>query len=385
MPTPDRPSVRFRLRSALMRGVRLVLTLSVTAFVIGGAGIAVWQGSALLADRAAAAEPPVAAPPLPVEIVPLRLEAGFAVERQFLGEVSARQSADLSFELGGQITEVLVDEGQAVAVGDVLARVDTALLETDERRIRAARAALEADLDAAERRFARQVELKARGFSPEEALEQARASVDSLTARIAETDAALQAVTVRIEKAVLRAPYAGRIAARMVDTGATVAGGTPIFRLLETGPAEVRVGLPSWVEAAAGTRWTVSIDGTDHTGTLTALRPDIDPETRTRTALLQIEETTAPFGAIAVVAVPQTIEAQGAWVPRAALREGAPGVWTVLALDAEDRVRPAVVEILHAEADRLYVRGGLSDGLPLITGGPHRIVPGQRVRPLGAS
>ncbi len=359
--------------------------MCMTLAVLGGAGVAVWQGSALLAERAAAAEPPDAAPALPVEVRPVALEAGYVVERRFLGEITALQSADLSFELGGQITDLLADEGATVAAGDVLARVDTALLETDAARLRASRAALEADLDAAERRLARQQELKERGFSPEQALDQARAAVDSLTARIAETDAALSAVDVRIGKAVLRAPYAGRVAARMVDTGATVAGGTPIFRLMQTGAAEVRVGLPGWVDATPGTEWQITINGTAISGTLTALRPDIDPATRTRTALLSVEGSAAPFGTIAEVTVPREIEVPGAWIPRAALREGAPGVWTVLVIDADERVRPAIVEILHAEADRLYVRGSLTDGMPLITGGPHRIAPGQRVAPQGAS
>lgn len=385
MTAPDRSRPVSKPRNYLMRAVRAVVTTCVTLAVLGGAGVAVWQGSALLAERAEAAAPPEAAPALPVEVRPVALEAGYSVARRFLGEVTALQSADLSFELGGQITELLVDEGATVAAGDVLARVDTALLETDAARLRASRAALEADLDAAQRRLARQQELKERGFSPEEALDQARAAVDSLTARIAETDAALRAVDVRIDKAVLRAPYAGRVAARMADTGATVAGGTPIYRLLETGAAEVRVGLPGWVDATPGTEWDITIEGVTHTGTLSALRPDIDPATRTRTALLSVEGSTAPFGTIAEVTVPREIAERGAWIPRSALREGAPGVWTVLVIDADDRVRPAVIEILHAEADRLYVRGSLTDGMPLITGGPHRIAPGQRVAPQGAS
>ncbi|MEM6739243.1 MAG: efflux RND transporter periplasmic adaptor subunit [Pseudomonadota bacterium] len=385
MPASETKTARPKRPSLLMRLVSGTVSFTLTLAVIGGAGIAVWQGSALLAERAAAAEPPEASPALPVEVRPVVMEESYRVERRFLGEVQAAQASDLSFELGGQIVELRVDEGQSVRQGDVIARLDTALLDTDTARLTAGRAALAADLDAAERRLVRQLELQQRGFSPEEALDQARATVDSLVARIAETDASIEAVAVRRDKALLRAPYDGQVAARLVDTGATVAGGAPVLRLLESDKVEIRVGVPSWVDVAPGTTWDVEIAGQRQTATVRALRPDIDPATRTRTALLQLDTVDVPFGTIASVHVPREIVEPGTWIPRTALREGAPGVWTVMVIDEEQRVRPAIVEILHAEADALYVRGGLSEGAPLITGGPHRIAPGQRVTPLGES
>jgi len=66
-------------------------------------------------------------------------------------------------------------------------------------------------------------------------------------------------------------------------------------------------------------------------------------------------------------------------VPVDALREGAPGVWTVLVLDDDSVVQAAPVEILHAEADRVFVSGPLRDGLSVISAGAHRVTPGQQV------
>lgn len=373
-----------RLRSVRARLLRLLggaASLALTIAVIAGAGLAVLQGSAFLAERADAAAPPPEAPALPVATRPLRIAEGYEVDRRFLGEVAPRQATVLSFELGGQITGIAVDEGERVAEGAILARLDTALLDTEAAQLEAARAALEADLAFAERRLARQEELKDRGFSPDEALDEARASRDALTARIGEVEARLRNVRVRREKSLLRAPYDGVVAERRADTGATVAAGAPVLRLTETGTAEVRVGLPLWVPAETGTAWEVTVAGTTHAATLTALLPEIDPVTRTRTALLEIADAQAPFGAVAEVTVPQRIAARGAWVPRGALREGAPGVWTVLVVDDSETVRAAPVEVLHAEAGRVYVAGGLADGLALVIGGPHRVVPGQKVTP----
>ena len=373
-PTP-KPSLPLR---ALRGTVRLALTVA----VIGGGGVAVWQGSALLAERAAAAEPPPAAPALPVATRPLALEDGYEVTRRFLGELLPRETTELGFELAGRVTEIPVEEGARVPKGAVIARLDTALLDTEAARLEASRAALEADAAFAERRLARQEGLQDRGFASDEASDQARATLTALAARLREVDAQMANVSVRRDKSVLRAPYSGRIARRSADTGSTVAPGTPIVRLVADGAAEVRVGLPLWVAAEPGTVWRVDIDGTAHQATLRALLPSVDPVTRTRTAILTVATAHAPFGTIAELAVPERIAARGAWVPRGALREGAPGVWTVLVADGDGIARAVPVSVLHTEPARVFVSGGLREGLSLITGGAHRIVPGQTVTPL---
>ncbi|MBF9030097.1 efflux RND transporter periplasmic adaptor subunit [Rhodobacterales bacterium HKCCE3408] len=343
------------------------------------AGVAVREGTAFLSSRAEAAATAPETDPIPVETRPLVIEDGYTSVRSYLGRIEPPQSSALSFELAGRVTEILVDEGDTVAEGDVIARLDTAILDTDRTRLEAARAALSADLALAERQLTRRETLQASGFAPEEQLDQARFGRDALVARIAETDAQLAAIDVQLDKSVLRAPFSGTVAARTADTGATLSPGQPVVELLQDGPARLRVGLPLWLTAETGARFDVTVDGVEGTAVLTALRPDIDTLTRTRTALLTLEDQTAPYGATATVEVPREIAARGAWVPFEALREGAPGVWSILVVDDENVVRAAPVEVLHAEADRVFLGGGLTDGLALVTGGPHRVVPGQTV------
>ncbi len=71
----------------------------------------------------------------------MRLEPGYRVTRRFVGRIEAAAEADLGFEFGGRITELLVEEGDAVPAGAVLARLDRTALIPE-------RAALEAELDA---------------------------------------------------------------------------------------------------------------------------------------------------------------------------------------------------------------------------------------------
>ena len=360
------------------------LRLGLTLAVVAVAALAVQQGATVLAERAEAAEPPPGAPALPVDVRRITPQDGFVTERRFLGQIAPAQDSALSFEAGGRVTDLLVEEGDRVAAGAVVARLDTALLEVQAARLAAARAALAAEYELAGRRLARRAALQDRGFSPEEALDEAELSRDALAARLEEVDAQIREVEVRLDKAVLRAPFAGRVAARAVDTGATVAAGQTVLRLMQEGAAELRIGLPLWVDAAPGTDWPVAIEGRAATATLVALRPDIDPATRTRTALLRVEGVDAPFGATATLAVPRRIASAGAWLPRTALREGAPGVWTVLVLDAENAVRAVPVEVLHVAADRVYLAGPFDPSMRALTGGTQRVTPGQTVSPIAA-
>mgnify|MGYP006270860245 CR=1 FL=1 len=365
--------------------LRRYVTFAVTVAVITlSAGVV-----ALLADplrQHAMARPSPGGPaPLPVPARPLQIESGFTVDRYFFGEVQAGQRSELSFEFGGKLVDLRVDEGETVAEGDVIAHLDAALLETDLHRLEAERDALEADLDFAISRLVRQERLRDQGHAADEALDEARSLRDRRAAQIAEVDARIAATTLRIEKSVLKAPYTGRIAERHADLGMALGPGQPVVRLVDAEQAEIRVGLPLWVDARPGTVLEADIAGTGFDATLKSYLPEIDPVTRTRVALLIVDPTVPVLGAVARLRVPQHVTVEGAWIPREALIEGEGGLWSVLAIDHEDVVRRLPVEVVHAEPGKLFVVGALSEGLHVVGAGPHRLVPGQRVTPLAGA
>ena len=81
--------------------------------------------------------------------------------------------------------------------------------------------------------------------------------------------------------------------------------------------------------------------------------------------------------------IEESVEAAGIWVPTTSLKEGVRGQWTMLVVDAENVVRQASVEILHAESTRVFVRGAFPAGMRLIDAGPQRVTVGQRVTTSG--
>jgi RND family efflux transporter MFP subunit len=368
---------------ALLRGTgRLTLTLA----VVGAAGAATVLGAQSLANRAAAAPTPEGAPAIPVAVRPLTIEQGYRVERSFVGQVEPARSVDLSFELPGRIDTIAVDEGDVVRQGDLVARLDTRLIEAEITRLTASRTALEAQFDFASRTLDRSSELNTRGFASTERLDGAIAARDELAARIAEVEAALLDASIRLEKATLRAPLDGRVTVRRVDGGETLSPGQPILTLVSSGDPVVRVGVPLDIAADLPETATIEIDGQDHVARLESVRPDIDPVTRTRTALYALPGADeAVFGQTARLHLSEDVEVAGTWVPLRSLKENAGGLWTILTLGPDDRVRMAAVEVLYTDEDRVFVRGSFPAGTLAIDEGPQRVTPGQTVRRLGDS
>lgn len=356
---------------------RTVLTIG----FIATAGAAVVFAQGFLVDRANAVPQPSPALPTPVSTHPVVHEDSYSTERAFLGQIEPRSSVDLSFELSGLMTELFVTEGEHVEQGDRIAILDTALLEAEQKRLEALRSATEAQLIFAQTRVDRAENLQQRGFTSIEARDQATALRDELQNKIAETDAALRAIEINLTKSVLYAPISGRVSEQLVDAAETVSPGQTIVVILETSAPEFRVGLPLSVNPDDVTAASVQVGSDTFPARLVQLRPDIDPVTRTRTAIFSLSQTEGiVFGQTASLVVEIKTSARGFWVELGALKQGDGSVWTVLAVDDKNMVRPAVVEVIHAEQDHVFVKGSLQDGDTLVAKGAHRVVPGQTVR-----
>ena len=380
MSEPDRIPSTKQQPTLLRRFLRVILRLSVTVCVIAVAIGAVYLGSSELTRRAQAVPAPDAAAVTTVSARPILLESGYAVDRVFIGQVEAQREADISFELGGKLEQIFVDEGDIIAKGQVLATLDVALLEAEKDRLEASRDAVEAQLGFAQKTVTRNSELNEQGFASRARLDEAMARQDELLSRRGELDAALYDVNLRIEKSSIRAPFAGRVTDRRVDGGETLAAGQAFLGMVEAAAPQVRIGVPLDVDPSLLTDVRIEIGTRHHAAKLATLRPDIDPLTRTRTALFELTDAVdLAFGQTARLHISAFVEAAGIWVPVTALKEGGRGQWTLLVADDQHLVRNATVEVLHADDDRVFVRGVFPDGTVVIDQGPHRVTVGQRV------
>jgi multidrug efflux pump subunit AcrA (membrane-fusion protein) len=376
---------------------------------------------------------------LPVAVTALTAVDAYTVEREYVGEIAARRRSALGFEQGGTVVALLVEEGDRVAAGQPLARLDTRALETQRQQLLAQRdeaiatlnelqngprqqaiAAAQAAVADLEQQLAlsqvqrdRRVDLYERGAISLEELDQqtfgagalenrraqAQSQLDELlagtrpeqiaaqAARVRQLEAALGAIEVDLAKAAIVAPFAGRISDRLVDEGMVVSGGQPVVQLTEGGAAEARIGVPAAVAAdlSLGSGQTVEVGGQTFSGTLTALLPELDSGSRTVTAVLTLDSAAElTLGQTARLVLSNTQPTSGFWLPATALVQGEQGLWSVyVAAAAEDEAEATVarqpVEIVHTEGDRVLVQGLVEAGDRVITSGTHRVVPGQAV------
>lgn len=240
-----------------------------------------------------------------------------------------------------------------------------------------------------------------RAASRAEAQEQLRADsrsrVRELQRRIAELDAELADLELELRGHALQAAFDGVIAQCHVAKGAVVSAGMPLVRLVDPSKLQVWVDIPAEQAAqrASGADWTVTVSEQPCRAQLVARLPQIEPTTRTRTVILDLTDAAANRvlpGDVARIELATQSQASGFWLPRSALTREPQGLWSVLVLEPEvpasaesaraetRKVARRLVEVLHIEASRVFLRGMLDDGERVIVDGTHRIVPGQQVQ-----
>ncbi len=324
--------------------------------------------------------------PAPVAATVYELLDGYINERHFLGIVQAGTRTSIGFEVPGSIADLTIREGDRVQAGAILAELDTRTLDAQHDAAAATERQLAAEQELARARMRRQEPLLESGAISDQRFDETRLREKAIGARRSAARARLTELQIALEKSVLRAPYAARIGARLVDEGAVVQPGQPVLTLIAVEQREARVGVA--VEQARalrlGEHYRLQLGGREVSAPLRAILPEVARLSMTTTAIFDLPaDVDALDGEPLSMSLPRTVDERGGWLPLSALLEGERGVWTVLALDrASDglRTRREIVEVLHVRGDFAYVHGTLRDGERVVADGVHRIAPGTRVQ-----
>ena len=162
----------------------------------------------------------------------------------YSGSVRSRTEMNLGFRIAGKITERLVNVGQHVNSGDVLARVDPSDYELSVK-------SAEASLDAAERQVEtvdlarkRAEQLFARNFASKAQLEQATLTYNQAVASRDSARSTLAQARNQVGYADLKASEDGIVTAVAADIGQVVGAGTPVMTVAVDGEKEVLIAVP---------------------------------------------------------------------------------------------------------------------------------------------
>ncbi len=369
-----------------------------------------------------------AAPALPqapsVSVAPAAI--GTLVERVTLtGTAVAREEAMVVPQLDGlAVTEVLAEEGDRVAQGQVLARlsreaVDASLAENAAQIAHAEASVAQAQgqiAEAAANRvqadaaFARTRELVGRGDASRELFEQRQAAQTIAAARVAAAQDALglaradlalaqaqrQELSVRLARTELRAPVAGLVSRRMARVGAVVGvGSEPLFRIVTGGVVEMEAAVPEALLARlrAGQPATLVANGAPRPGRVRLISPEVSAATRLGRVRIALDPD-APGAAPSAAGLPATgsfvraevevARREGVLVPLSALLFQPDGPHVALVAQGPDgpAVRVRAVRVGLRDDSRAELDDGVAAGERVVTLSGTFLRDGDRVTPI---
>ena len=298
------------------------------------------------------------------------------------GSVVAWQEVTVSAELSGMaLREVLVGEGDRVAAGAVLARLDDATLKADIAIQEATVAEAQATLDAALAAKARGDKLVASNAISKETAEDRETTARTSQAKLDQAKAALDKLRVELDETVIKAPVAGTISEKPAAAGIVVQSGTELFKIIRDGRLEVAASVAEQdlggIVPGASARVTDAA-GTTTIGTVRAVATKVDSSTRLGTVYVSLPTDTAlKIGMFTRVSL-DTVDAVALTVPESSLvwRGGKPAVFVV---GADDVVVQRIVETGSRIAGRVAVTGGLTAGERVVASGAGFLADGDRV------
>lgn len=330
-----------------------------------------------------------------VEVLRVASQTSYQREVRAVGRVEAGNMAHLGFENAGTIHSALVDEGQAVAAGQLLARLDTQRLDTQMRQAEATIAKVTADARLAALSTRRLTQLVADKLDSQQRLDEARETEAAAAAAVQEAVAAKARLEVELAKSHLYSPFAGTILSRPMDPGSVVMQAQTVFTMQQSNHRIVRI--PTGREQAfalrVGQSHTLHLQGSQQAvvAVVKSIAPARNLNTRTVDVLLQIQQDPAANSAKPILPgdllslnLQQVVAEAGMWVPTTALTTGVRGLWTVYTVasvtsEGAATIVPKAVIVLYSRGTDSYVTGALQDGDQVVTRGVHRLVPGQTV------
>lgn len=349
--------------------------------------LALTLSSTLLAacDRAEKQAEPVVRPVRVMTVV--EQQAGETVTLS--GTVEAKTEVDLSFRIGGRVVQRLVNVGDRVEAGQLLARLDA---QDEENALRAAQAsvvAAEGQFIEAETNYGRQRQLLNRGHTTRQRYDQAVQVMNTLRSQLEVATAQLAIAKTRLDDTGLYADAPGEITARGTDAGQVVQPGQMAFRVARKDGRDAVFDAPPNL-ISRGTRDDVidvalSMDpSVATTGRVREVAPQADPLTGTFRVRVGLKDSPPELRLGSTVTGRITLEGQGGIsVPASALSRsnGTPAVWV---LDStSNTVSPRPVEVAAHRFSEVIITGGLATGDVVVTAGIQTLRPGQKVRLLG--
>ena len=337
------------------------------------------------------------APAVKVEVMQIGQDqsggASLSADQSYIGRVEAGRVSQAGFDLGGTLTQVLVNEGDQVRRGQALATIDAMRSRAAANEAQAGLNEARASRDLARSTYERLVLSEQIGGASKQQLQEAKSALSSSEASVQRLEASLSRIKVDTQKSTLRALISGQVTRRLLDEGQVVSPGQPVIEITQDDQRKIRVAIASLGQnqLSAGDRLRIRLGDQSSVARVDSLSSVQNAQSQTTDLLLDLpSELSARPGDLVRVFIP-TIEEPGSLVlPLESLSETVQGLWSVYVIEPEasesgtgasSGVARRVPVVITRQSDTLVeVSGPLKTGDVIIANGVHRVVPGQQVR-----
>jgi len=301
------------------------------------------------------------------------------------GDVQARVSSELSFQVSGRVTERFVDVGAHVEAGDVLAKIDPTEQRADLEGAKAAVTSAEAQLRVATANFERQKTLMTSGFTTRPSYDQAQEALHTAEGNLEAAKAQLGTSTDALGYTELRASAAGIITARNIEVGQVAQSAQSAYTLAEDGARDAVFDVYESVFLQKPEGDTIKLalaSRPDITalGKVREISPTLDPKSGAVRVKIDIlkppPEMTLGSVVIGEGKTRPVDKIVLPWDAMSASLKG-PAVWVIDPANHTVSLRDIVVE--SYETNAFVVGAGLAIGERVVTSGGKLLRPGQIV------
>lgn len=290
----------------------------------------------------------------------------------------------------GDVLDVPVREGDAVARGALLAQFESTEQEAARKSAEADRLAAELEANTAKWSFEQTAELYRAGAIPEREYRVAEQAAAAAAARLAAADARLQSATLLERDTRIVAPVAGVIERRNVERGVRALRGSELFTLVRTDILELTAAVPARLAGGVRRGQVVrfTADGRAIEGRVARVSPTIDPASQSITVYVQVpnRDGTLKGNTFATGQIIERALANQLLIPQPAVRQpaggtGDPFVWRV----AAGKLERVNVQLGVVDEGRgvVQVLGGLAAGDQVVVGNVGMLGAGMQVQLIG--
>lgn len=290
---------------------------------------------------------------------------------------------------GGMVTRVLVEPGDWVHAGQVLATIERSVQTAQTNASAAQISVAQANARIAQSELERAQALVSRGFISKADVDRKLATRDAAVAQVDVARAQLRQSAALGGRLDIRAPAAGLVLTRSVEAGQVVGAGTGVlFRIAREGEIEMKALLAEAdiAQLKLGDRANVTPVGSKQsfTGSVWQIAPVIDPQSRQGTARIALPYNTAlrPGGFATASLSFGTIDAP--LLPDSAVLSSESGSYVYI-LDKDNKVVKRPVTVADVSEAGVAIGAGLDGSERVVMSAGAFLNPGQKVQPVLAA